>query len=290
MPSPEDDRPRAVDRGYPSADPAGEAAADPAGGFGRELVSRLLREDFPRLQATLRLPPFEELSVENVAAVLKRRLAGLARRADGGSLEPEGLSRDRLRPVLREVVEQQAAAGWTRISLMLTGRARVQLCLMGVPRRLQSPDDLAQVALARAHERHRQFHGNCEAQYRGWVKSILDRLVIDHGRALRKGQGMERRTYSMDEQCERWSTQDGLKLADSRAVTASEQSRRQESIDRLFEAIERLPVDERNIVVEKMAERTFEEIARDTGIPKTTVVRRYHSALAALRRELEGLA
>ena len=233
-----------------------------------------VRAEMARLVGTLRLPPFDELRPETIAERLDRQ-------TQFPTHSPHG--------ELRLLVESHADEAWKRLTRMLTGRARVQLCLMGIPERLETAEDVAQAVLARARESHDQFQGVTEAEYRGWVKTILNNLLIDRGRALRKGQRGALRTISVDEQCERLSTQNGLPIADHRQVTGSEAARRSEAADLLFEAMEKLSRDERQIVSEKLAERTFDEIARDTGLPKTTVVRRYHAALAALRQQLRGL-
>lgn len=253
------------------------------------MISTLLQTELPKLLTILDIPPFREVSRQRVDEVFRRNLATLGGLASDSLTNVNSPSYRQVLQSLQQVVEQQAAAGWERLSLMIRGRARVQVCLMDIPRRAELPEDLAQTALTRAHKSRHQFRGNSEAEYYAWVKSILDHLVIDYWRGLRAGRGAALRVRSVEEQCELWSTQGGLNLEDSSLPSPSELSRRRESVDLLFEAIERLPAEERCIVAEKLAERTFEQIARDTGIPKTTVVRRYHSALATLRRELEDL-
>ena len=249
------------------------------------LVSEFVRTELLRFIANHRLPPFNDLSEEFIADELARQIA--TSRATVSSNSNQGTTASL--NTLLAIVEKKTATAWTQIRTMLTGRARVQLCMMDVPPRFETPEDIAHAVITKARESHEQFRGQSEAEYRSWIKKILDRHLIERVRALRKGQRAELRMISVEEQCERFSTQNGVKIEDHRNVTGSEAARRKEAVDLLFEAIERLSNDERRVVAEKLAERTFDEIARDIGLPKTTVVRRYHSALATLRQELEEL-
>ena len=252
-------------------------------------VAELVRSGLRNLCESEKWPPLVELTQKTVMYRLAVHLSVEGHRQHARAEYCE-VSAETLRYMVDAVARLQADAGWERIRRMLTGRARVQLCLMRVPERLLSPDDLAQSALQRAIERRDQFCGTSDGEYRGWIKVILDRLLLDRRRELTRGDRGELRTFSVNVQCERWSTQGGLQLADSQAVTGSEAARQQETVDLLYAAIERLSGQERAVVVQKLAEHTFDEISSATGMHKATVVRRYQSALTVLHRTLRGLA
>ena len=60
-------------------------------------------------------------------------------------------------------------------------------------------------------------------------------------------------------------------------------------IDEVIVALQRLPQDQREIVVLRIwGGRTYDEIADITGSPRTTVYRKYQSALRELRDMLES--
>lgn len=253
-------------------------------------TSAFVQSWLPRLLAEQRLPPVDELSVASVMGVWRRQLR--VRLAQKGVRAAKVIAESCQAPSeneLRALVDRQAEFAWERLSQMLAGRARIQLCMLGVSDLEDAPEDLSQTALARARERHEQFRGATDAEYRGWIKMILDHLLIDRCRARRPLRQRPGGIRAVDEQCEQSSMGSSLWMADPRQITSSEMARRKESVDLLYLALERLPDDERRIVTAKLAERTFEEIAVECGLPKSTVVRRYHAALAWLRHELERL-
>src|SRR3954454_20545580 len=77
------------------------------------------------------------------------------------------------------------------------------------------PCDLVQQTLLQAHRKQQQFRGRSEAEYRAWLRAILDRLLIDAVRRHGPGTGgrvqsLERALEDSSQRLERWLAADEL--------------------------------------------------------------------------------
>jgi RNA polymerase sigma-70 factor (ECF subfamily) len=104
------------------------------------------------------------------------------------------------------------------------------------------PSDLVQQTLLVGHERLAQFRGATHAELRGWLRAILDRMLMLAGRRFNRLP--PERAVSLE-----WSMgQSSARLADWLAgddSTPSHRAARGEQLLRLAEAIAALPVDQR---------------------------------------------
>ncbi len=98
--------------------------------------------------------------------------------------------------------------------------------------------DIVQETLLRAHQQVSQFHGTTEAELQGWLRGILRHLLTD---ALRFN--MRRRRDIKRE--------DGMPDIDPSCVddTPSEQVRKRESWDAIWQAVSALPEDYRTVIL-----------------------------------------
>jgi RNA polymerase sigma-70 factor, ECF subfamily len=99
------------------------------------------------------------------------------------------------------------------------------------------PSDVVQNTLLKAHERFDQYRGTSEAELAAWLRTILARAVID---ALRPEplllQALEQSSSRLEA------------LIAAKSSSSREQAARQEELERLAEALEQLPEDQRTAV------------------------------------------
>ena len=137
--------------------------------------------------------------------------------------------------------------------------------------------DLSQEAFARAYRARRRL--DPELPFYGWLYQILRRLCFNFNRDRKL-----RRTKLHDA---------GPWMADDAAARARKEdprvrAERAENIQRVREAIERLPDRDREVLVLKEFEGLrYREIARLLGIPIGTVMSRLYSARKRLAAAME---
>lgn len=186
-------------------------------------------------------------------------------RARGGDSNTLGVLLDGYRNYLRLLARMQ-------LSRMLQARV--------------SPSDLVQESILTARKGFGGFRGSTEAQLLGWLRKILATELMDATRfhsAKRRDIGQEQR---LDNAIEQSSADMGLVVAASTSTPSQVAMRRERSI-LLAEALDRLPGDYREVIVQKHLEsRSFPEIAERMGRSVPSVKSIWTRAMTKLRGEL----
>ena len=163
------------------------------------------------------------------------------------------------------------------------------LARMQLSRMLQariSPSDLAQESILTARKAFDGFRGSTEPQLLGWLRKILASELIDATRfhsAKRRDIGQEQRFGDAIEQS---SVDIGLVVAAPISTPSQVAMRRERSI-LLAVALDRLPADYSEVIVQKHLEsRSFPEIAERMGRTVPSVKSIWTRAITKLRNEL----
>jgi len=147
---------------------------------------------------------------------------------------------------------------------------KLLLCARQWTRSLADAEDVVQDAFVRYWRRQRALGGDPQAL----LLTSIRRAAFDLARR-------NRRRSDREEMAERGSD-DGESFFEPLA----EADDRRRAIEA---ALQRLPIEQREVLVLKIwGELTFDEIARQLGIPLNTAASRYRYALVALRRELSA--
>jgi RNA polymerase sigma-70 factor (ECF subfamily) len=145
------------------------------------------------------------------------------------------------------------------------------------------PTDVVQLTLVRAAESPFVLQGQDDSRCRAWLRRILQSVLVDEFRRLHSA----KRDISLDQQWPHLSGT-GSGLAPEEALAAdqtspSEAAVRGEQLLALAEALERIPMEQREAVVMRFLQgRTIQEIAEATG-------RTLPSVAGLLRRGLGNL-
>ncbi len=145
--------------------------------------------------------------------------------------------------------------------------------LVGVLRDEHLAADVLQVAFAKLVERG---HGVEPGARKSWLFTVAYREAL----ALRRRQAVERSAM------QRLADEDSAvrRLPDA----ADARLLQWESVERVRKALNRLPSEQRQVVLLKISEqKKFAEIAAELSLPLGTVLTRMQLALAKLRRALE---
>jgi RNA polymerase sigma-70 factor (ECF subfamily) len=109
------------------------------------------------------------------------------------------------------------------------------------------PSDVVQQTLLLAHSKRAQFRGQTEAEWVGWLRSILANVLAGatrsfsaESRDLNKERPLERRLADSSARIEQWLS--------ATALTPSRQASRHEQLARLAAALSQLPTDQREAV------------------------------------------
>lgn len=163
------------------------------------------------------------------------------------------------------------------------------LARMQLSRMLQvriSPSDLAQESILTARTAFGGFRGSTEPQLLGWLRKILATELIDATRfhsAKRRDIGQEQR---LDDAIEQSSVDMGLVVTAPISSPSQAAIRRERSI-LLAEALDRLPADYSEVIVQKHLEsRSFPEIAERMDRSVASVKSIWTRAMTKLRYEL----
>ena len=150
--------------------------------------------------------------------------------------------------------------------------------LMGDP---EEAEDIAQEAFLRAYRNLGRFQG--QASFYTWVYRITTNLALSRLRYLeRRGRGKSESVEQSREDPERR----GLDPIDT-GPNPREQLIEQDLEKRIGEALGRLPTMFRIVVVLRDIEnKSYEEVARLTGLPLGTVKSRLHEGRAKLQQML----
>ena len=118
--------------------------------------------------------------------------------------------------------------------------------------------------LLKAHEHFDQHRGTSEAELAAWLRRILANAMIDAVRRVTREpqmlQALEQSASNLEE------------LLAANASTPSEQVVRQEELERLAQALEQLPADQRTAVqLQQIQEYAVDDIAKLMSRSKTAV-------------------
>jgi RNA polymerase sigma factor (sigma-70 family) len=114
----------------------------------------------------------------------------------------------------------------------------------------------------------------------GWLYTIARNKIIDRYRRKRD-------TVSLQQEREDVTLED--LLADS-GIDIEKEVIRRAVMDALIEALEELPVEQRDAFIQQAIEgRTFREISEQSGIPLNTLIARKRYAVQFLRKRLHDL-
>jgi RNA polymerase sigma-70 factor (ECF subfamily) len=130
---------------------------------------------------------------------------------------------------------------------------RLQLRQMQLDPRLQrrfDASDLVQEALLRAHQSLLDFRGDSEAALVKWLEQILANVLTD---AVRRERA-QKRDVALEQSLDAALEESSARLADYLAggdVSPVEQAERQEELLRLAAAMDRLPDDYRDVIIQR---------------------------------------
>jgi RNA polymerase sigma-70 factor (ECF subfamily) len=144
------------------------------------------------------------------------------------------------------------------------------------------PADVVQETFLLAQEHVGQFEGSTAAEYAGWLRTILGRVLTCAARKWSAQMRTTSREISLDARLERSSLHlEQFLVADQ--SSPSRQALRNETAGKLRVALDQLPEDQRQAVELKyFSGLTVEEICRETG--RTTA-----SVAGLLRRGMKRL-
>jgi RNA polymerase sigma-70 factor (ECF subfamily) len=171
----------------------------------------------------------------------------------------------------------------------LTLLARLQ-----IGRRLQGKLDAADVvqeAFLRAHNRLAQFRGNSEAEFVGWLRQILASRLAE---LVRHYYGTHRRDVRLERELalelDASSRDIDRKLVAPGSSPSQHAARREQAVI-LADALERLPVHYREVIIlHQLEDLGFAEVAGRMGRSVDSVKNLWIRALTRLRRLLGDAA
>ncbi len=117
-------------------------------------------------------------------------------------------------------------------------------------RRRFDSSDLVQEALLKAHQHAGQFRGTTEAERVGWLQGILRNVVTDKVREATA----DKRDLRLEQSLQAAVAQSSHRIEQflaAQAPSPGEQAERRELLLRLAAAIDRLPADQREVVVRR---------------------------------------
>lgn len=147
--------------------------------------------------------------------------------------------------------------------------------------------DIVQLTLLDAWRASRGFRGTTQAERLAWLRVILRRVILQHGRSrfgTQKRGGGERLQSELDLTSSRIDA-----LAAGAEPTPAEQAAANEASLRLAQAIEDLcPADQELIRLRHFEQLTHEQIAQRRRCPSATVRMQWVRALRKLRERLDS--
>lgn len=153
--------------------------------------------------------------------------------------------------------------------LYLDYSSELRAFLIGVLRNTDLANEVLQSTFVKAAE---SGHTAAQDTIKGW----LFRVAYNEAMLVRRRQEVDQRVT----RCVAWNVDQSVEAADDKLL-------RSEVTERVRKQLDTLPVDLRTIVRMRIyEEKTFAEIAAETGIPMGTVVSRMRAALQKLSLEL----
>jgi len=241
------------------------------------------------LHRELGLPPHGTLHPEVLLEEALQRVLNnqddLSRPGAAGSLA------DWLEGHLRRHIQQAWDLVVKELHDQLLFQARFRWQEWRLPGGQVAPEDLVNGAREKATRRRGQFSGQSAGEYFCWLYRILENHARDERdrltRTKKRGRATER---SLDEALQEASGKIGDLIPDNRFSTPSSPMRLEERIARVRIEIERLrPEVLREVMILKLQERSYEEIAEILGVPINQVRLWITRAYGTLRERLQGL-
>jgi RNA polymerase sigma-70 factor, ECF subfamily len=150
--------------------------------------------------------------------------------------------------------------------------------------------DLVQETFLEAHRSWAQFRGASEGELIQWLRQILASKLSE---LIRRYLGTQRRDVRLERDLAGELDQSSRILDQglvARQSSPSNQAARREQAVLLADALERLPVDYREVIIlHHMEELSLPDVARRLGRTEHSVEKLWARALARLRRTLGGL-
>lgn len=143
------------------------------------------------------------------------------------------------------------------------------------------PSDIVQATMLEACRDFGSFQGNSEAEYRSWIRRLLERNLIDSARHFREAQS---RSISKEVTLQR---DHGPTELTGRAATPSSILSRRETDELLLRAIARLPYNQRQVIELRHRQGLgYTEIAVTLGMAETAVRKLWSRAVQNLSQDL----
>jgi RNA polymerase sigma-70 factor, ECF subfamily len=157
-------------------------------------------------------------------------------------------------------------------------------------RRRFDSSDLVQDALLKAHANRDRFRGATEAERVGWLREILKTVAVDRVREATAG----KRDLRLEQSFEATAAESSARLEQFLAApgpSPSQQAERREQLLRLARAIDRLPPDQREVVVRRdVGSEPVAQIAGEMGRTEKAVAGLLLRGRRKLRELLAGPA
>jgi RNA polymerase sigma-70 factor (ECF subfamily) len=148
--------------------------------------------------------------------------------------------------------------------------AELRRFVLGVVRDPDATGDVIQATLSRALE---LGHTARDATFKGWLFRVAYHEALAHQRREQAGGRARRRLAAI--------------RGPGTSAPSDERLIRGETAEAVRDALRRLPDDQRKVVLARVYDdKTFAEIARESGLPLGTVLTRMRLALAKLRAAL----
>ena len=143
--------------------------------------------------------------------------------------------------------------------------------------------DIVQQTILHAHASRTQFRGRTEAEWRGWLRTILANTLAGIVREFETAARDLNREKSLESELEQSSARlEHLLAADQ--SSPSERAGRGEELLRLAQALERLPNDQRQVIeMHHLKGLTVAEVAVEIGRTRPAVVGLLFRGLKQLR-------
>jgi len=165
---------------------------------------------------------------------------------------------------------------------------RLQLRQLRMDPRLQArfdPSDLVQDTLVKAVQKVAQFRGRTEAEFVAWLQAVMRNVVqdrLDEAYAEKRHPAREQALRVMDESSARIE-----RFLVDRQPTPGRQAEHRELLVRLADAMERLPDDQRDVLVQHyFLGSTVEQIAARLGRTRKAVAGLLYRGRRQLRQSL----
>lgn len=182
---------------------------------------------------------------------------------------PEANDHSRLRPVEGLGLEPGANDAARVVALYESHGRELRRFVLGITRDPGAADDVLQSTFAKAVE---LGHTARAETFKGWLFRVAFHEALE---ARRRREGREQGVRRL------------AALGSPRVEAPETELIRGETVEAVRRALEKLPEEQRRVVRARMYEdKTFAEIAEESGLPLGTVLTRMRLALEKLRRSL----